>query len=218
ILRFPLFRALAPRIARPVLPLTRFATSPLSLTGAPATASRIFHTSPARLTDSPPRSPPPDEPESPSLPPNATLSQRLKYLIKVYGWYALGMYIVISTLDFSVAFVGINLIGAEHVSRVTSAVKDYIAGMIHSRPPEPGREDMESISSHAHSGGQEGFWAMVVLAYTVHKTLFLPVRVGLTATLTPKLVHWLRARGWAGGEGTKRAAREMRERMRRDKE
>ncbi|KZT63765.1 hypothetical protein DAEQUDRAFT_733472 [Daedalea quercina L-15889] len=216
ILRFPFFRALAPRLARPILPLTRLAPSPLSLTGAPSTSSRIFHHIPARLTDTPPRSPPPND--SNSLPPDATLSQKLKHLIKAYGWYALGMYIVLSALDFSVAFAGINLIGAEHVSRVTSAVKDYVAGLIHSRPPEPGRDEMDSVSSHTHNGGQESLYAMIVLAYTVHKTLFLPVRVGLTATLTPRLVHWLRARGWAGGEGAKRAAREMRERMKRDKE
>lgn len=216
--RVPLFRSLAPRLARPILPLTRFAATPVSLTGAPPSSSRLFHHIPARLTDSPPRSPPPDESGSVGLPPNASLSQKLKHLIKAYGWYALGMYIILSVLDFSVAFAGINIIGAEHVSRVTSAVKEYVSGFIHSRPPEPGREEMESMSSHARSGGQEGFWAMLLLAYTVHKTLFLPVRVGLTATLTPKVVHWLRARGWAGGEGTKRAAREMRDRMRREKE
>ena len=64
----------------------------------------------------------------------------------------------------------------------------------------------------ASAGGNEGLYAMIVLAYTIHKTLFLPVRVGLTAGLTPKLVNWLRARGWAGGAGTRRAASEMRER------
>ena len=53
-------------------------------------------------SSSPP--PSPSAPGSPSLPPNASLSQRLKYLIKTYGWYALGVYIVLSTLDFAVAF------------------------------------------------------------------------------------------------------------------
>ena len=56
--------------------------------------------------------------------------------------------------------------------------------------------------------------AMLLLAYTVHKTLFLPFRVGLTAAFTPKLVGWLTRRGWAGGEGAKRAAREMRDKVR----
>lgn len=216
ILRFPLFRAFLPRVTQPILPLTaRFAAAP-SIPGT--SRPRLFHHIPARLTSNAPRSPSPDEPQSSRLPPDASMSQRLKHLIKTYGWYALGVYIVLSTADFTVAFAGINLIGAEHVSHFTAVVKDYVVGLIHSRPPEPGREEMESMSSHASSGGQEGLYAMLVLAYTVHKTLFLPVRVGLTATLTPRLVRWLEARGWAGGAGTKRAAREMRDRMRRDKE
>ena len=35
-----------------------------------------------------------------------------------------------------------------------------------------------------------------------------------TFTFTPRLVGWLRTRGWAGSSGTKRAAQEMRERYR----
>lgn len=220
ILRLPLIRALVPRVAQPLLPLTsRFAVGSPSvfLTRAPGHSStRLFHHIPARLTSTPPRSPESEEPQSPR--PDASLSQRLKHLIKTYGWYALGVYIVLSTADFAVAFAGINLIGADHVSRFTAAAKDYIAGLIHSRPPEPGREEMDAMSSHSNGGGQEGLYAMLVLAYTVHKTLFLPVRVGLTAALTPRLVRWLETRGWAGGAGAKRAAREMRDRMRRDKE
>jgi hypothetical protein len=54
---------------------------------------------------------------------------------------------------------------------------------------------------------------MLVLAYIVHKT-FLPIRMGLTAVCTPRLVNWLRARGWVGGEGTRRAVQEMRDRLR----
>lgn len=77
---------------------------------------------------------------------------------------------------------------------------------------------MDSISAHSNGGGQEGLYAMLVLAYTVHKTLFLPVRVGLTAALTPKLVGWLGRRGWAGGAGTKRAAQEFRDRIRSGRE
>lgn len=124
----------------------------------------------------------------------------------------MGMYFFLSAIDFGVAFAGVNLLGAEHVSRVAASVKEYVTGFIHARPSEPGREELESISGHGQS--QEGLYAMIAVAYTIHKTLFLPVRVGLTAALTPKLVGWLGRRGWAGGEGTKRAARVMRERMR----
>jgi hypothetical protein len=122
------------------------------------------------------------------------------------------MYAVLSVADFGLVFAGINLLGAEHASRMTASMKEYIGGFIFTRPVEPGREEIESASGHG--GSHEGLYAMLVLAYTIHKTLFVPVRVGLTAALTPKLVRWLGQRGWAGGAGTKRAANEMRERLR----
>ena len=177
------------RVTSPILPTT---TKRVLLT------ARHYRPSPPRLITPPP--------------PDATVSQRLKHLVKSYGWYALGVYLVFSALDFTVAFVGINLLGAEQVSQAAAYVKQVIFGFFPSKPPEPGRDEIESPS--ASNGSKEGLYAMLVLAYTIHKTLFLPVRVGLTAALTPRIVGWLRARGWAGGEGAKRAAREVRERIR----
>jgi hypothetical protein len=58
-----------------------------------------------------------------------TFSQRLKHLIKSYGWYALGVYFLISTIDFGVAFAAVNLIGAEHVSRVATSAKESVYGI-----------------------------------------------------------------------------------------
>lgn len=215
----PGLRALIPRasvLSRPLLPITRLAFATSSTPRARWRPQlRMFSYTPLR-TNSPssPSSPPPLDDHAPG--PNATLSQRLKHLIKSYGWYALGVYLVFSTLDFTIAFVGINILGAEQVSRVTTAVKHQISAILHSTPTEPGREDFDRPSdAPTASGGRESLYAMIVLAYTVHKTLFLPLRVGLTAALTPRLVNWLRARGWAGGAGTMRAAREMRERVRR---
>lgn len=207
--RFPLFR-----VSAPILPTaSRINVRPaptMSLMGAPRmSSSRLFHHVPARLTATPP---PHNDPGSP-LPPDATLSQRLSHLIKSYGWYALGVYLVLSALDFTVAFAGINLLGADQVGAVAAYVKETAIGLLHNKPPEPGRDEMESPSSGDAS--QDGLYATLVLAYTIHKTLFLPVRVGLTAALTPRLVGWLRTRGWAGGEGTRRAAREMRDRIQR---
>lgn len=214
ILRIPVLRSLVPRVSRPLLPLTRLATGTepqISLTRTGGRVStRLLHHSPTRLSSPPPHgSPNPDS----DLPPNATLSQRLKHLIKSYGWYALGVYLLLSVADFTVAFAAVNILGAEHVSRVAVSVKEAVSGLLPARPAEPGRDEMDS-ASHMRNGGSEGIWAMVVLAYTIHKTLFLPVRVGLTAAVTPRLVGWLRSRGWAGSAGTKRAAQEMRERIR----
>jgi N-terminal acetyltransferase 2 len=213
IFRIPILRSLIPRVSKPLLPLSRFVVEPVgSLTRQGGrSSSRLFHHIPARLTNS--RSPSPTSPIDPQLPPNASFSQRLKYLIKSYGWYALGVYIVIGTLDFGFAFAGVNILGAEYVARVAASVKEYVVAFLPAKPVEPGREHMDSAVHNVY-GGSESLWAMVALAYTIHKTLFLPVRVGLTAAVTPRLVGWLRSRGWAGSAGTKRAANEMRERYR----
>jgi len=205
--RFPLFRILVPGVSRPLLPLTtristptsRILTRPLRIS-----PSRSIHSTSARLSSS--RSP--DAKESP------TLSQRLKGLIKSYGWYAVGVYAAVSATDFAVAFIGVNLLGADYVASLTASAKTWLYDLVYSRPPEPGRDEMEEVSKMVVAGGQESLYAMLLLAFTVHKTLFLPVRIGVTAAFTPRLVKWLRARGWAGGEGTRRAMQEMRERLR----
>ena len=125
------------------------------------------------------------------------------------------MYFLISTIDFSVAFVGVNLIGAEHVSRAVASAKESVHAILNSRPPEPGREGMDKAVAQSQPGGQEGLYAMIVLAYAIHKTVFMPLRVGLTIAFTPRLVNWLRSRGWAGSQGTRRAAEELKQRIRR---
>lgn len=139
--RLPLFR-----VSAPILPISlRSSARPvpaMSLTGSPrSSSSRLFHHVPARLTSTPP---PPNDPAS-QLPPDATLSQRLKHLIKSYGWYALGVYFVLSTLDFTVAFAGISLLGAEQVASAAAYIKEIAIGFIHTKPPEPGRDEMDSI-------------------------------------------------------------------------
>jgi len=193
----------------PILPSTR---PRLVRTARPV---RFFHRSPARLSSS--RSPPPPQVDpKDALPSNASVSERLKHLIKSYGWYALGVYFIFSTIDFGIAFVGIKLLGADYVSSVVASVKAWIAGMINSRPAEPGKDEIESMSNTVHSGNED-LYAMIALAYAVHKTLFLPIRVGLTAAFTPRIVSWLAKRGWAGTSGARRAAGEMRERLRKNK-
>jgi len=141
----------------------------------------------------------------------------LKHLIKSYGWYALGVYIVLSAVDFAVAFAGVNILGAEYAAKLAASVKEFAMSFIPSKPVDPGRDEMDS-ANHGTHGGSEGLYAMIVLAYTIHKTLFVPIRIGLTAAITPRLVGWLRSRGWAGSAGTKRAAQEMRERIRNRRE
>ena len=209
------FPALPRLSTRPLLPFTLSrSVTPVARahTGQPSFVS-YFSISRPRLTSSPT---PPRSPSSPSspTPPNVpqSVSGRLKTLIKTYGWYALGVYIVFSTLDFGVAFIAINLLGANQVAYMAASIKTFFLDLIGRTPPDHSGEP----DNGGHSpGGSEGLYAMIVLAYTIHKTLFLPVRVGLTAAFTPKFVGWLGKRGWAGTDGALRAGRQIRERVRR---
>jgi uncharacterized membrane protein len=144
------------------------------------------------------------------MPKDAPLGQRLKHLMKKYGWYALGVYLAISVVDFGVAFAAINFVGADKVAAATAAVKNAVKGWT-GQAVEEGAEKVEEAAVKKDKGGREGLYAMLVLAYTVHKTLFLPVRVGVTAAITPKFVGFLRTRGWVGSEGARQAGREMRQ-------
>jgi hypothetical protein len=200
-----LLRPLLTPYKTPILPLVRVRA--LRTPTAPffVTPFRAFRTSHLSCSPSQP-------PSHSSSEPQPSLSQRLKHLIKAYGWYALGVYLVIGALDFGVAFASINLFGAEHVSRFVTAAKDAVLNVIRHPHAEPGKEETEAL--HQPQGGSEGLYAIIVLAYTVHKTVLMPVRIGLTAALTPRLVGWLTRKGWAGRAGTKRAAEQVKERLR----
>lgn len=141
-------------------------------------------------------------------------------MIKNYGWYALGVYFALAIVDFSIAFAAVNLLGAEQVGKATQYVKGAVLEMFHGTKPEDSPDSNVSGTESTHGSGNEGLYAMIVLAYTVHKTLFMPIRVGLTVGITPKLVRWLRTRGWTGSGGATRAATHLRDKMKKrvDKE
>lgn len=213
--RFPLLRTAALRSvfrlnSTPVLPVSSAHTG--ALRPAANAGFRYFHHTQPRLSSNP-NGRQHEKSES-----ELTFSQRLKHLIKSYGWYALGVYFLISTIDFGVAFAAVNLIGAEHVSRGVASAKESVYAIFNSRPPEPGRDEMDKAVAQSQAGGHEGLYAMIVLAWAIHKTVFMPLRVGLTAVFTPRVVNWLRSRGWAGSQGTRRAAEEFRQRIRRDRD
>jgi hypothetical protein len=208
ILRLPFLRAIVPRI--PVLPVTR---SPLTLSSRNQTFSI---NAPRRLFQLPRRhqltSPSPTRAFSTSTSSSSeaapTMSGRLKVLIKSYGWYALGAYLFFSAVDFSFVFACVYFVGAEHVQRMTDSAKSWFSQtVLHRDLPNP-EKNMDPTRTSVGGGG---LWAMIVLAYGIHKTLLLPVRVGLTAAFTPKMVGYLASRGWRGAQAAKEAARQARE-------
>ncbi|KAG9089808.1 hypothetical protein FRC06_001378 [Ceratobasidium sp. 370] len=200
--RIPFLRSFTTRL--PVLPLsgrqlTKPATRTINTSFSRSTRPLIRLTGRSFSGTSPRRD------ASPTAAENQTLSARLKHLIKSYGWHALGVYLIIGAVDFTIAFGLIHFIGAAHVARLTASTKAYIADYIPELPWSR-VESPEDVDRDRAGVGDGSLYAMIVLAWTVHKTLFMPLRVGLTAALTPKIVGWLSQRGWAGAGGAKRAA------------
>jgi len=197
--------------SRPLLPLTtsNFAspfrppsTCPLRLSNG--ALQRNYFSSNVN-NDQPPPSPTPSD----KLPENATLTQRLKFTMKKYGWYALGMYIFFSTLDFGLTFAAINYLGADYATQLVESIKAFLPSIFQGTDGDPSNPEMSKP-------GRESLYAMLVLAYTIHKTLLLPFRVGLTAAFTPRFVKWLGRKGYSGSDGAKRAMTDARQKLRRN--
>lgn len=212
LLRIPLLRVFGRAVAQPAAPLLPFsarqagrARSPLgsNVTGRgsrpyPLTSRRAYSTSP---------------PPSPTAEAPKTLSGRLKHLIKTHGWYALGVYAGISLIDFTLAFTAIYFLGADQVSAVTNRLKDTLTDTV--GWPAPSQSNgAHDIDEGTVSAGNNGIYTIAILAYGIHKTLLLPVRIGLTAGITPRFVAFLTKRGWVGQGGVRRATQHVRERVR----
>lgn len=147
-------------------------------------------------------------------PPSPGIAGKLKDLMTKYGRHALAVYLVLSAIDLGLSFILVHLAGADKIEWV----KDYVVAQWRSvRYGSDEAKEMKRIedeeqrvkdAEEAAAGGDKGssrkkkqnamLWAEFALAYGIHKTLLLPVRVGATAAVTPKLVHWLTARGWVG--------------------
>jgi hypothetical protein len=144
----------------------------------------------------------------------------LRTLFRTHGWTALTIYLFLSLADFSLTFLLIYLLGAEKVREAEDWVLDAL-GWRRKSDGSAGRmrqvvEGWKDRRSHVEHGlikehkeleekGTKGEkekekgvgWATTaVLAYAIHKTALLPVRVGITIGITPRIVRTLRAWGY----------------------
>lgn len=153
-------------------------------------------------------SPPPPPPPSPGI------AGKLKDLMTKYGRHALAVYLALSAVDLGLTFLCVHLVGADKIEwvkdyavaqwRVARYGADQAREMRALEVEEQRLKDAEDAAGgKVAEGGKKKkgnaiLWAEFALAYGIHKTLLLPVRVGATAAVTPRLVHWLTARGWVG--------------------
>ncbi|KAJ9297988.1 hypothetical protein DTO271G3_4209 [Paecilomyces variotii] len=146
--------------------------------------------------------PPSEEPHS--------LSQRLKKLTREYGWSALGVYLLLSALDFPFCFAAVRLLGVDRIGHWEHVVLETVKSAIKSVSPfgvgEEKKEQGEAAIDHGvaeaekrNAGEGASIWTQLALAYAIHKS-FIFLRVPLTAAVTPKVVKTLRSWGWNIGK------------------
>ncbi|GFF42240.1 uncharacterized protein C106.07c [Aspergillus udagawae] len=136
---------------------------------------------------------------------SGSLSQRLKKLSREYGWAALGVYLLLSAMDFPFCFIAVRQLGAERIGHYEHVVVETVKGLfgVKSAPEEQSQDEVSATQSgqqtteaqKKNNGDGASLWTQLALAYAVHKTLIF-IRVPLTAAITPKVVKVLRVWGW----------------------
>ncbi|CAN6629031.1 hypothetical protein TRVA0_012S00430 [Trichomonascus vanleenenianus] len=122
----------------------------------------------------------------------------LKDLMKRYGWAAFGVYMTIGAIDLPLSFVIVHSLGQDRVTEMERSVRGFF-GM------STKDEDLKTISKAPQdgSGESETNWGLLLtelgIAYAIHKSVFLFVRVPATAAITPWAVKKLRQYGFSIG-------------------
>lgn len=62
--------------------------------------------------------------------PSLSLSQRLRKLSREYGWSALGVYLLLTALDFPFCFLAVRWLGTDRIGRWESAILDVLWSII----------------------------------------------------------------------------------------
>jgi len=198
---------------RGLLTSTRLSTRPITRThGLRFTKCRSI-----RYNSSNPSPNPTSNLGSPESTP--TLKQRMAKLSREYGWSALGVYLLLTALDFPFCFLAVRMLGTDRIGRWEHVIVDTFWKAVAvpfpslARPKQAGdviedgalgdpidsslREIDEADKASQKSDAT--LWTQLVLAYAVHKS-FIFIRVPLTVSLTPKVVKTLRGWGWDIGK------------------
>ncbi|EXJ82030.1 hypothetical protein A1O1_08098 [Capronia coronata CBS 617.96] len=74
-----------------------------------------------------------------------SLSQRLKKLSREYGWSALGVYLLLTALDFPFCFLAVRLLGTDRIGHWEHVAVSYIKGVL--KWPVSNQQAEEEIKS-----------------------------------------------------------------------
>lgn len=135
----------------------------------------------------------------------------MKALVKEYGYSALGIYLFLSALDLPICYWIVHSAGKEQIEIYENKVKQYF-GFGKSDDELKRIQEIKRIEEENLQGvvseppkKDEMFpwfsWTELAIAYGIHKSVFIFVRVPLTAAITPSIVKLLR--GWGFQIGNK---------------
>lgn len=128
----------------------------------------------------------------------------VKALIQEYGYSALGVYLMLSCIDFPACFVVVHSFGADKVKQVQTDVMNYlkrITGLGHQKPAvvlDGGDSNANVVPEEERSFWESPLFTEAIVAYALHKSLIF-IRVPITAAITPSVVKQLRRWGFNVG-------------------
>lgn len=201
-------KGLAPAIRPLVRPPAVARIRPLqwTMTTKPnKTTSRFFATAPGKPQQQQQTSKISSMASSPSIIQAAKVKaepkqSKLKELTKKYGAAGIIVYLGVGCVDLGVTLGVIQLVGLDKVKALERGVLDIVYNT-GERFGIKRKEDVlvTSDSSVMNDNADEApsFASVFILAYGIHKTLLLPVRLGITAAITPAIVRKLHQMGWA---------------------
>lgn len=122
---------------------------------------------------------------------------KLRELTQKYGAAGVIVYLGVGVVDLGVTFGVIQLVGLDKVKALEKGVLDvvYNTGARFGITKEPTVDNDSDVV--LDKDDTPSFASVFILAYGIHKTLLLPVRLGITAAITPAFVRKLHQLGWS---------------------
>lgn len=118
----------------------------------------------------------------------------LKELSKKYGWAAVGVYLALSAIDLPLCFVFVHSMGQERAQEIQTRILEYMGR--HKKAEEESQEGVIG-QKELHEKSQWGiFLTEFGIAYAIHKTVFIFLRIPATAAITPWAVKTLQRWGY----------------------
>lgn len=112
---------------------------------------------------------------------------KAKQFMKKYGYVGIGTYAVLSAIDLTLTMAVISVTGAEKVKEAEHYVISKVKGWVGMEHPPLDKSQLEKRPS---------FTSLFLVAYGIHKTVMLPIRLSLTAAITPAVAKRLQHWGW----------------------